>query len=205
MAPRTIRIALTGGIGSGKSEVAQMLARRGAIVVDADQVARQIVQPGQPALAEIAVEFGDGVIADDGTLDRAALAEIAFQDPAKLARLNAITHPRIAARTQQMFAAAPPGSVIVYDMPLLVENGLTQGWDLVVVVDAPDEVRVQRLTDFRGLPESDVRARMASQATRQERNAAADVVLDNGGDRAALKVQVEALWEGLRLGTIAGE
>jgi dephospho-CoA kinase len=205
MAQRTIRVALTGGIGSGKSEVAQMLARRGAIIVDADQVARQIVEPGQPALAEIAAEFGPGVLLEDGTLNRPALAEVAFADPAKLARLNAITHPRIADRTRQLFEAAPTGSVVVYDMPLLVENGLTQGWDLIVVVDAPDDVRVQRLTEFRGLPEADVRARMASQASREERNAAADVVLDNSADRASLKVQVEALWEGLRLATIAGE
>jgi dephospho-CoA kinase len=205
MSQRTIRVALTGGIGSGKSEVAQMLARRGAIIVDADQVARQIVEPGEPALAEIAEEFGDGVIQQDGTLDRPALAELAFTDPARLARLNEITHPRIAERTQQLFDAAPSGSVLVYDMPLLIENGLTAGWDLVVVVDAPDEVRVQRLTEYRGLPEDDVRARMASQASREDRNSAADVVLDNSGDRAALKVQVEALWEGLRLGTIAAE
>ena len=205
MSQRTIRVALTGGIGSGKSEVAQMLARHGAIIVDADQVARQIVEPGEPALAEIAEEFGDGVILDDGTLDRPALAELAFTDPARLARLNEITHPRIAQRTKQLLDAAPDGSVLVYDMPLLVENGLTDGWDLVVVVDAPDEVRLQRLTEYRGLPEDDVRARMSSQASREDRNAAADVVLDNGGDRAALKVQVEALWEGLRLGTIAAE
>ena len=205
MAQRTIRVALTGGIGSGKSEVSAMLARRGAVIVDADQVARQIVEPGQPALAEIAAEFGPGVMQEDGTLDRPALAEVAFTDPAKLARLNEITHPRIAQRTRQLLDAAPLGSVVVYDMPLLVENGQAQGWDLVVVVDAPDEVRVQRLTEFRGLPEADIRARMAAQASSEERNAVADVVLDNGSDRAALKVQVEALWEGLRLATIAGE
>ncbi len=205
MAARTIRVALTGGIGSGKSEVAQMLSRRGAIIVDADEVARQIVEPGQPALAELAHAFGPGILQEDGTLDRAALAELAFHDAGNLARLNAITHPRIAERTRQLLDAAPPGSVLVYDMPLLVENGLTRGWDVIVVVDAPDEVRMQRLTEFRGLPEADVLARMAAQATREVRNSAADVVLDNAGDRAALKVQVEALWEGLRLGTLAGE
>ena len=118
--------------------------------------------------------------------------------------MNAITHPRIGERTRQLIDAATTGSVVVYDMPLLVEQGLTQGWDLVVVVDAPDETRVERLTGQRGLPEADVRARMAAQATREERNAAADLVLDNGGDRATLKVQVEALWEGLRLATVAG-
>lgn len=205
MAQRTVRVGLTGGIGSGKSEVARMLARRGAVVVDADQVARQIVEPGQPALAEIATAFGPELIGADGALDRAGLAAVVFNDPDALARLNAITHPRIAERTRQLFDAAPPGSVLVYDMPLLVENGLADGWDLVVVVDAPDDVRVQRLTEYRGLPESDVRARMAAQATREERNAAADLVLDNSGDRAELLAQVEALWEGLRLGTMAGE
>lgn len=204
MSQRTVRMALTGGIGSGKSEVAAMLARWGAILVDADQVARQIVEPGQPALAEIEAEFGAEVLQPDGALDRPALAEIVFNDPAKLAKLNEITHPRIAAMTRQLMDAAPEGSVVVYDMPLLVEQGLTEGWDLVVVVDAPDEVRVQRLVQFRGLPRADVVARMASQASREQRNAAADVVIDNGGDRAALLVQVEALWEGLRLAALAG-
>lgn len=202
MAQRTVRVGLTGGIGSGKSEVAGMLSRRGAIVIDADEVARQIVRPGEPALAEIAAEFGAGVIQPDGSLDRAGLAELVFTDPAKLARLNEITHPRIGARTRELIAAAPSGSVVVYDMPLLVENGLATGWDLVVVVDAPDEVRIERLVGQRGLPEADVRHRMAAQATREQRNAAADVILDNSGDLAALKVQVEALWEGLRLATL---
>lgn len=205
MAKRTIRVALTGGIGSGKSEVSRLLTRRGATVVDADQVARQIVEPGQPALAEIAAEFGTGVIRADGTLDRPALADLVFNDASSLARLNEITHPRIAERTRRLMAAAPAGSVVVYDMPLLVEQGLTEGWDLVVVVDAPDDVRVQRLVQFRGLPEADVRARMAAQATAEQRNAAADVVLDNSGDRAALVAQVEALWEGLRLGALADD
>ncbi len=202
--PRTIRVALTGGIGSGKSEVAAMLARRGAVIVDADAVARQIVEPGQPALAEIAEHFGSRVLRADGTLDRPALAAIVFDDPAALERLNEITHPRIGERTAALMAAAPPGSVVVYDMPLLVESGLAAGWDLVVVVDADDEVRVQRLVEYRGLPEADVRARMRAQATRERRNAAADVIIDNSADRAALKVQVEALWEGLRLGTLVG-
>lgn len=204
MSKRTVRVALTGGIGSGKSEVSSMLAGRGAIIVDADQVAREVVEPGQPALAEIEAEFGPAVKRADGTLDRPALAEVVFTDPAKLARLNEITHPRIAARTKQLLDAAPAGSVVVYDMPLLVEQGLTTGWDLVVVVDAADEVRLQRLVEFRGLPPADVLARMASQATREERNAAADVVIDNNGDRAALQMQVDALWEGLRIAALAG-
>ena len=198
----TIRVALTGGIGSGKSEVSAMLSRRGAVVVDADEVARQIVEPGEPALAEIAQAFGSTVLLADGRLDRAALAARVFGDEEELARLNGITHPRIAERTAALIEAAPPGSVVVYDMPLLVENGLTEGWDLVVVVDAPAEIRLARLVDQRGLPEDDVRARMAAQATRTVRNAAADVVLDNSTDRAALKDQVEGLWEGLRLAAL---
>lgn len=176
-----------------------MLARRGAIVVDADQIARQIVEPGQPALQEIEQAFGSQMLNDDGSLNRPALAELVFGDDDQLARLNAITHPRIAERTSQLIESVPPGSVVVYDMPLLVENDLAHGWDLVVVVDADDEVRLDRLVHQRGLPEADVRARMAAQATREQRNAAADLVLDNNGDRAGLKVQVEALWEGLRL------
>lgn len=179
-----------------------MLSRRGAIIVDADEVARQIVEPGQPALAEIADAFGAEVLQTDGSLDRAALAERVFSDGDELARLNAITHPRIAERTSALIEAVPVGSVVVYDMPLLVENGLAQGWDLVVVVDADDDVRLERLVHQRGLPEEDVRARIAAQATRAERNAAADLVLDNNGDRAALKVQVEALWEGLRVAAL---
>lgn len=195
-------MGLTGGIGSGKSQVSGMLSRRGAIIVDADQVARQIVEPGQPALAEIAESFGAEVLNGDGTLNRGALAEIVFTDEARLSRLNEITHPRIAERTALLIDSAPPGSVVVYDMPLLVENGLAQGWDLVVVVDAPDEVRVSRLVDQRGMDPDDARARMAAQADREQRNAAADVVLDNSGSLADLKVQVEGLWEGLRLAAL---
>ena len=200
---RTLRIALTGGIGSGKSAVARLLAEHGATVVDADRVAREIVEPGEPALAEIAAHFGPGVLRPDGSLDRSALAEIVFNAPAQLARLNAITHPRIGERTRQLMDAVPPGSVLVYDMPLLVEQGLTKGWDLVVVVDAPDEVRLARLVEHRGLAADDVRARMAAQATREARNAAADLVIDNSGDLNALRIQVDALWEGLRIGAAA--
>lgn len=189
-----LRVGLTGGIGSGKSEVARRLAELGAVVVDADAIAREIVEPGQPALAEIRAEFGDGVMAADGSLDRAALAAVVFSDAERLAALNAITHPRIAQRSAALIAAAPADAVVVYDMPLLVENGLTDGWDLVVVVDCPDEARVDRLVRDRGMDPDDARARIAAQATREQRLAAADVVLDNAGTRDALRAQVDALW-----------
>lgn len=190
-----LRVALTGGIGSGKSTVAAILADRGAVVVDADAIAREIVEPGQPALREIAEAFGDDVIGSDGRLDRARLSRIVFDDDAALARLNAITHPRIAMRSADLLAAAPPDAVVVYDMPLLVEQGADalRGWDLIVVVDSPDDVRLERLV-ARGLDIEDARRRMRAQATRDERLAAADIVLDNSGDLASLEEQVDALW-----------
>lgn len=189
-----MRVGLTGGIGSGKSEVARRLAELGAVVIDADAIAREIVEPGQPALAEIRRVFGDGVVHGDGSLDRAALAAIVFADDDRLVALNGITHPRIAARTSELIAAAPEGAVVVYDMPLLVENGLTAGWDLVVVVDCPDDVRLDRLVRLRGMDPADASARMAAQASRDQRLAAADVVLDNAGTREDLLAQVDRLW-----------
>jgi dephospho-CoA kinase len=199
MADRNVVVAaLTGGIGSGKTAVTDLLARHGAVIVDADVIARLVVEPGEPALHEIAATFGPEVLAPDGGLRRQALADIVFPDPDKLATLNAITHPRIAQRTREVLAAVPPQSIVVYAMPLLVENGeVARGWDIVVVVDAPDEVRLRRLVADRGMPEADVRARMAAQASREERNAHADVVIDNSGDFEALTVQVGALWDRL--------
>lgn len=191
-------VALTGGIGSGKSTVASLLAERGAYVVDADAIAREIVEPGQPALAEIVEAFGPDVIDAQGRLRRSRLAEMVFDDPAALARLNAITHPRIAARSGELLASAPADALVVYDMPLLVEQGreALAGWDAVVVVDAPDEVRLERLVD-RGLDRADAQRRMAAQASREERLAAADVVIDNGRDLAQTEEQVQGLWNRL--------
>ena len=193
-----MRIALTGGIGSGKSTVARLLQARGAVVIDADAIAREIVEPGQPALEEIREAFGDEVIDADGRLRRSRLAEIAFADPDALARLNAITHPRIAARSADLLAAAPAEAVVVYDMPLLVEQGpaALAGWDAIVVVDASDDVRLSRLIS-RGVDRADAVRRMAAQASREERAAVADHVIENSDDPQALEAAVDALWREL--------
>ncbi len=188
-----IRVGLTGGIGSGKSTVARLLAEHGALVIDADRIAREVVEPGQPALAEIAQRFGDDVIAPDGHLDRGALAAIVFHDTAALSDLNVITHPRIAARTAELIDAAPDDAVVVYDMPLLVENNLAEGWDVVIVVEADRDVRVHRLIK-RGLDEADIEARMGRQATDEQRRAVADVVIDNSGSLDALRLAVDTVW-----------
>lgn len=191
-----MRLALTGGIGSGKTTVARLLAEHGAVVVDADAIAREVVEPGQPALEDIVRAFGSGVLGADGRLDRPALAAIVFSDEDARKRLNAITHPRIAARSAELLGAAPDDAVVVYDMPLLVEQGpaALTGWDAVVVVDAPDEIRLARLVD-RGMDPDDARARIAAQAARDERLAIADHVVDNSGDLDSLRGQIDALWQ----------
>lgn len=187
------RIGLTGGVGSGKSTVAGLLAARGALVIDADALAREVVAPGSDGLADIVSTFGTGVLAADGSLDRPALAAIVFADESARKQLNAITHPRIAARTAELMATAAPGQVIVHDVPLLVENSLAPAYDLVVVVEASEQVRLSRLAD-RGMPAAEARRRMASQASDEERRAVADVVIDNTGSRADLEAAVDALW-----------
>lgn len=188
-----IRVGLTGGIGSGKSTVARLFADRGALVIDADRIAREVVEPGEPALAEIAQRFGAEVTAPDGSLDRSALATIVFQDAAALADLNAITHPRIAQRTAELIDTAPDDAVVVYDVPLLAENGLVEGWDAVIVVEADRDVRVHRLIE-RGLDESDIEARMSRQATDEQRRAVADIVIDNSGTLDELRHAVDMAW-----------
>lgn len=188
-------VGLTGGIGSGKSTVARALAERGATVVDADAVSREVVEPGTPGFAAVVERFGEAVVGPDGRLDRPALAAIVFADPAARADLNAIVHPRVAAETGARVAAAPDGSVIVCDVPLLVEAART-GYDYVVVVEAPPEVRLRRLVG-RGMGPEDARRRMAAQASDEERRKVADLVLDNSGAPADLGPQLDALWSEL--------
>ncbi|MFF0295774.1 dephospho-CoA kinase [Kitasatospora sp. NPDC004615] len=192
-----LRIGLTGGIGAGKSEVSRQLAALGAVIVDSDVIAREVVAPGTPGLAAVAAEFGPGVLLPDGSLDRPALGRIVFADPARLAALNAIVHPLVRARSAELEAAAGPDAIVVHDVPLLAENGLAPLYDLVVVIDVPDAERLRRLTALRGMPEDEARARMAAQATREDRLAVADLVLDNSGDLDGLTTRVRELWRQL--------
>jgi dephospho-CoA kinase len=188
-----LRIGLTGGIGSGKSTVAALLAERGARVVDADRIAREVVEPGTPGLAAVVAEFGSGVLTADGALDRPALAAVVFGDPAARARLDAVVHPLVRARAAELVAEAPPDAVVVQDVPLLVETGQAGSYDLVLVVETELGTRVSRLVQ-RGLSADDARARIASQATDEQRRAVADVVLRNDGDRDQLTAQVDRFW-----------
>jgi dephospho-CoA kinase len=193
-----ITVGLTGGIGSGKSEVARRLAARGAVVIDADVLAREALAPGTDGLAKVVAQFGDAVLAPDGSLDRPGLGRIVFADPQRLAALNAIVHPYVGRRSQELIAAAPADAVVVYDVPLLVENDLAPSYDVVVVVDVPPETQLARLTQQRGMSEADARARMSAQAARGQRRSVADVVIDNDGDLKSLDAQVAQLWAELR-------
>ncbi|MGY1679535.1 dephospho-CoA kinase [Geodermatophilus sp. SYSU D01176] len=188
-----LRIGLTGGIGSGKSTVAGLLAARGARIVDADRIAREVVEPGSPGLEAVVAAFGSGVLGPGGALDRPALAAIVFADPDARRRLDGIVHPLVRARATQLVAAAPPDSVVVQDVPLLVETGQAGAYDLVLVVEADLDTRVRRLVE-RGLCEDDARARIAAQATDEQRRAVADVVLDNSGTVEELEAQVDRFW-----------
>ena len=188
-----LRVGLTGGAGAGKSTVAARLRELGAVVIDADALAREVLEPGSDGLREVVDAFGDDLLRPDGTLNRAALAAIVFADPEQRRRLEQITHPRIAARTSQLLADAPGDAVVVHDVPLLVEKGLASAYDLVVVVDAPIEQRVERLVG-RGMAEVDARARIAAQASDEERRTVADVWLVNDGAPDALRAAVDELW-----------
>jgi dephospho-CoA kinase len=189
-----LRVGLTGGIGSGKSTVAGRLAEHGAVVIDADRLAREVVEPGTPGLAAVVDVFGPGVLDASGSLDRAKLAGRVFNDDAAREALTSIVHPLIAARTAELMAAAPQDAIVVHDVPLLVENNLGPAYHLVIVVDAPVETRVARVVRDRDMPESDARARIGAQATEQARRAAADVWLDNGGSVDEVLAEVDALW-----------
>jgi dephospho-CoA kinase len=191
--PGVLRIGLTGGIGSGKSTVSRLLEQRGAVIVDADAIAREVVAPGTPGLAAVTEAFGDGVVAPDGSLDRPALAAVVFADPEARKRLDAIVHPLVRARATEVAAAAPADAVVVHDVPLLVETGQAGSYDLVLVVEADPATRVARLVQ-RGLTAEDARARMAAQATDEQRRAVADVVLDNSGTPEELEAQVDRFW-----------
>ncbi|MFE3515760.1 dephospho-CoA kinase [Streptomyces sp. NPDC059166] len=192
-----LKVGLTGGIGAGKSEVSGLLARYGAVVIDADRIAREVVEPHTPGLTAVVEAFGPSVLNPDGSLDRPALGSIVFADTAALARLNAIVHPLVAARSAELERAAGAGAVVVHDVPLLTENGLAPLYDVVVVVDARPETQLDRLVRLRGMTESDARARMAAQATREDRLAVAGLVIDNDGPLEELEPQVRDVWSRL--------
>ncbi|MEC5149620.1 dephospho-CoA kinase [Cryobacterium sp. GrIS_2_6] len=201
-------IGLTGGIASGKSTVASALAEYGAVVVDADRLAREVVEPGTPVLAAIATEFGTALVAPDGALDRQALGAIVFGDPAALARLNAIVHPAVRSLTNERIRAAGlanPSAVVVYDVPLLVEAAVEHWFDLVVVTQATPETRMQRMVDLRRMSQEDAAQRIRNQADDAERLAIADVVIDTDGTLEDTLRQVDELWERVRsAGSSAG-
>ncbi|MFI6786171.1 dephospho-CoA kinase [Nonomuraea sp. NPDC050383] len=192
-----LKIGLTGGIGSGKSEVSRRLAARGAVVIDADKIAREVVEPGTPGLARVVAAFGEEVLRPDGSLDRDKLGSIVFHDPDRLAALNAIVHPLVGERVAELQGQAAEDAIVVYDVPLLAENKLAPMYDVVIVVDAADEVRVARLAEHRGMPESDARARIAAQAGREERLAIAHVVIPNEGTLDELETRVAEVWDDL--------
>lgn len=192
-----LKVGLTGGIGAGKSEVSRLLVEQGAVLIDADRIAREVVAPGTTGLAAVVDAFGEGVLAEDGSLDRPGLGSIVFADAEKLAVLNSIVHPLVGARSQELEEAAAEDSVVVHDVPLLAENGLAPLYDLVIVVDASPETQLDRLVRLRGMTEEDARARMAAQATRDKRLEIADVVIDNDVPLEALQRRVRDVWADL--------
>ncbi|MER5870135.1 dephospho-CoA kinase [Streptomyces sp. NPDC002044] len=192
-----LKVGLTGGIGAGKSEVSRLLAGYGAVVVDADRIAREVVEPGTPGLDAVVAAFGESVLTADGTLDRPRLGSVVFADPEKLRTLNAIVHPLVGARSAELEAAAGADAIVVHDVPLLTENGLAPLYDLVVVVDASPQTQLSRLVALRAMAQEEARARMAAQATREQRLAVATLVIDNDGPLEALEPQVRKVWEEL--------
>ncbi|SCK23549.1 dephospho-CoA kinase [Streptomyces sp. WMMB 322] len=216
-----LKVGLTGGIGAGKSEVSRLLDGYGAVIVDADKIAREVVAPGTPGLAAVVEEFGEEILAPDGSLDRPRLGSVVFADTEKLAALNAIIHPLVGERSAELERQAEEaeqtgtagasgmsgagdaregggGAVLVHDVPLLAENGLAPLYDLVLVVDASPATQLDRLVQQRGMEEDEATARMAAQATREERLALADIVIRNDGSRRELEARVREVWEELR-------
>jgi dephospho-CoA kinase len=208
-----LKAGLTGGIGAGKSEVSRLLQGHGAVIVDADKIAREVVEPGTPGLAAVVAEFGEEILAPDGALDRPKLGSLVFADTERLAALNAIVHPLVGERSAELerqaqqaerAAAAESaqrqdgGAVIVHDVPLLAENGLAPLYDLVLVVDASPETQMDRLVRLRGMTAGEAAARMAAQATRRERLAVADIVIENNGPLEELQARVREVWDALR-------
>ncbi|MDN3055588.1 dephospho-CoA kinase [Streptomyces sp. SRF1] len=192
-----LKLGLTGGIGAGKSEVSRILTSYGAVLIDSDRIAREVVEPGTPGLAAVVTEFGPEVLTADGCLDRPRLGGIVFNDPERLSALNAIIHPLVRDRSAELQAAAAPDAVVVHDVPLLAENRLAPLYDLVMVVDATPETQLDRLVRLRGMTEDEARARMAAQATRADRLAVADIVIDNNGPIETLEPQVRKVWADL--------
>ncbi|MEU0023973.1 dephospho-CoA kinase [Streptomyces sp. NPDC006335] len=189
-----LKVGLTGGIGAGKSEVSRLLVEHGAVLIDADRIAREVVAPGTPGLAAVVDAFGEDVLAADGGLDRPKLGSIVFADPDRLAVLNSIVHPLVGARSRELESAAAEDAVVVHDVPLLTENALAPLYDLVVVVDASPETQLDRLVRLRGMTEQDARARMAAQATREKRLEIADIVIDNDVPLDDLRQRVRDVW-----------
>ncbi|MFF5441592.1 dephospho-CoA kinase [Streptomyces achromogenes] len=192
-----LTVGLTGGIGAGKSEVSRLLVEHGAVLIDSDRIAREVVAPGTPGLAAVVDAFGPDVLAADGGLDRPRLGSIVFADPEKLAVLNSIVHPLVRDRSRELESAVPEDAVVVHDVPLLTENGLAPLYDVVIVVDASPGTQLDRLVRLRGMTEEDARARMAAQATREQRREIADIVIDNDVPLDALRERVADVWDGL--------
>ena len=198
-----LRVGLTGGIGAGKSEVSRRLASYGAVVIDADAVARDVVAPGTPGLAEVTAAFGPQVLRSDGTLDRDRLGELVFADASLRMKLNAIIHPRVGERMAELERQAAGAPVVVHDVPLLAENHLAGSFDVVVVVDVSPRIQAERLARERGMSRAQAKARMAAQAAREERLAIASIVVDNSGSLAELDREVGELWAELRRRALA--
>ena len=194
----SLRVGLTGGIGAGKSEVSRRLESYGAVVIDADLLARQVVAPGTPGLAQVVEAFGEEVLGPDGALDRERLGKIVFADASLRGKLNAIVHPLVGARMRELEEAADEAAIVVHDIPLLAENHLQDGFDEVVVVDVPPRVQAERLAKERGMAPEQAEARMRAQASRQERLAIATIVVDNSGSLSELDREIGDLWTELR-------